>query len=257
MSLILEALRKSEAERRRAQAPDLFAEPSPTKTRPAATSPRWLAWALAAVVALLLTGWLARGLLDASPQPIAGETAPGRSDTNSLQQAAATAALNVGPASMPGDHAVAPEPTAVAVETTPSSASALPIAAAPARVSEPLSAAGEVRAANTGSTPESIERTVAISRPEPPPVAMGAPASAPSIEGTLRLADLSSDERRQLPTLKMSMHLWHAVSAQRFVILDGERMGEGDRIGDAVIEEITRDGVLLAWQGRRLDLPIQ
>ena len=43
--------------------------------------------------------------------------------------------------------------------------------------------------------------------------------------------------------------MWHAESAQRFVILDGERMGEGDRIGDAVIEEITPDGVLLGLAG--------
>ena len=92
-----------------------------------------------------------------------------------------------------------------------------------------------------------------------PPASVPAPAAPPAAtsDAPLRLADLSSEQRRQLPALKMSMHLWHSASAQRFVILDGERMGEGDRIGDAVIEEITRDGVLLAWQGRRLLVPIQ
>jgi general secretion pathway protein B len=84
-----------------------------------------------------------------------------------------------------------------------------------------------------------------------------ASSSAPGDTAPLRLADLSVAERRQLPTLKMSMHLWDAAPAQRFVILDGERVGEGDRIGDAVIDEITRDGVVLAWQGRRFKVPIQ
>ena len=253
MSLILEALRKSEAERRRAQAPDLFAEPSPTKARAMATSPRWLAWALAAIVALLLTGWLARGLLDATPHTVAVDTKPSRTVVEQPSHVASVespslAAAGVAPTS-------APKPTPTAIDPNPP---ALPVPARATLTSdiEQPPTASEVRARTIPSVPEPSERVVATSEPEPASAPVSA-SSTPSSEVTLRLADLSSEERRQLPTLKMSMHLWHAVSAQRFVILDGERMGEGDRIGDAVIDEITRDGVLLAWQGRRLKLPIQ
>ena len=86
------------------------------------------------------------------------------------------------------------------------------------------------------------------------------PAPAPAIvppvhepaDDTTRLSDLGAEERKQLPTLKLSMHMWNDTPAQRFVILDGQRLGEGDRIGDAVVEQITRDGAILAWNGRRL-----
>ncbi len=77
-------------------------------------------------------------------------------------------------------------------------------------------------------------------------------ASAP-----LALSDLSAAERRQLPPLKVSMHLWASTPAERFAIVDGARVGEGDRIGDAVVDSITRDGLVLAWNGRRLRLGIR
>ena len=46
--------------------------------------------------------------------------------------------------------------------------------------------------------------------------------------------------------------MWNDDSARRFVILDGHRLGEGDMLGDVTIESITRDGVIVNWQGSRL-----
>jgi general secretion pathway protein B len=53
------------------------------------------------------------------------------------------------------------------------------------------------------------------------------------------------------------MHMWNDDPTQRFVILDGNRLHEGDRIGEAIVTAITTDGVLLDWNGRRLKLPIR
>ena len=59
MSLILEALRKSEAERRRDNAPDVALELPPAPARAARSTPVWLWPALLGTVALLaLGGWL-------------------------------------------------------------------------------------------------------------------------------------------------------------------------------------------------------
>ena len=53
------------------------------------------------------------------------------------------------------------------------------------------------------------------------------------------------------------MHLWNQDPSRRFVIIDGARLGEGDRIGDAVIDRIAADSVVLDWNGRRLRLPLR
>lgn len=86
-----------------------------------------------------------------------------------------------------------------------------------------------------------------------------APAAAryPGPDVPLRLADLSSEERQQLPALKVSVHMWAPDGAHRFAIIDGTRVHEGDRIGDATVEAIEQDGVLLAWRGQRIRLPIR
>ena len=72
----------------------------------------------------------------------------------------------------------------------------------------------------------------------------------------MRLSDLTATERRALPPLQVSMHMWAPTSARRFAIIDGARVNEGDRLGDAVVDQITRDGVVLAWHGRRVHIPI-
>jgi general secretion pathway protein B len=73
----------------------------------------------------------------------------------------------------------------------------------------------------------------------------------------LELSDLSAEQRRQLPPLKLSMHLWNQDPSRRLVIIDGARLAEGDRLGDAVIDQINTDSVVLDWNGRRLRLPLR
>jgi general secretion pathway protein B len=73
----------------------------------------------------------------------------------------------------------------------------------------------------------------------------------------LLLTELPSEQRKALPPLRMSMHMWNDDASQRFVILDGNRLGEGDRIGDAVVTAITRDGVQLDWNGLAVKIPLR
>lgn len=79
----------------------------------------------------------------------------------------------------------------------------------------------------------------------------GRPAVPPSV------AELPAAERGQLPELKLTMHMWNQQPAQRFVILDGNRYGEGDRVGAAVISRIDPDGVILELNGRAVRLPLR
>ena len=121
--------------------------------------------------------------------------------------------------------------------------------------------------ANPAPTPASASPREPVAAPvpaiapaSPPPPATATASAVVAPGGTaplLSLSDLSADERRQLPPLKMSMHLWSPDPARRFVILDGHRLVEGDRVGAAVVERIADDGVVLAWNGYRLRLPLR
>jgi general secretion pathway protein B len=231
MSLILEALRKSEAERRRGQAPGLHAElPPPQATRTAAL-PAW-AWWLLACTLLLAAAWLLRGLL-----PLATPAVP-TADTGAMTAATTT----------PTDS------TTTQPRFRPPPSAAIP-AKAPASVAPPRTATNTVPPPTT--TSQAVATTPAPAVPAPTSPAPSAPPSTQATGALLQLSDLSAEERKSLPPLKLSMHLWNPDPAQRFVILDGNRVGEGDRIGDAVVAAITTDGVELDWNGRRLQLPIR
>lgn len=70
------------------------------------------------------------------------------------------------------------------------------------------------------------------------------------------LSSLGAAERAQLPPLRLSMHVYAAEPAQRFVILDGQRLGEGASPAPGlVLEQIRRDGLVLSVDGQRLLLP--
>lgn len=212
MSLILEALRKSEAERRRDRAPDLRLElpPVPRRRAPAARPLLWLGAIALAVLALAL--WLAlRGRA-----PVVASTPPATAPA--ARPAAETPPL------------AAPLPQVV---TRPAPASTtIPIAATPAA---PIAAA---RPSPPAPTP------VAPPPPAPAPTPASAPDAIPDIAGT------------GLPPVKLSMHMWDADPARRFVILDGQRMGEGDRFGPLTVVAIDRKGVVIERDGIRARIPL-
>ncbi|MGN6153975.1 MAG: general secretion pathway protein GspB [Lysobacteraceae bacterium] len=249
MSFILDALRKSEAARRRSETPDLFATlpqaPAPTRSRAA-----WPLWAMAGfgAVSSAIALWLllqrpdvpaapadvgARSAIDAVPpdaQTDAGADADRGADSADAMPAAADASVATPPAPSTTTPA-APAPT-VAPATLPAPA---PAFASPARAAIP---------------PTPPAPTVASPAPSPaPPPANGDRATA--------LADLAPDVRRQLPALKLSMQVWNDDPQRRFVILDGQRLREGDTAGEVVVERITRTEVLLSWRGARLRLPAE
>ena len=67
------------------------------------------------------------------------------------------------------------------------------------------------------------------------------------------LASLDAATRAQLPPLKLSMHVFAEAPAQRFVILDGQRLGEGASPATGIVlEEIRREGLVISVNGQRL-----
>lgn len=242
MSLILEALRKSEAERRRGRMPDLHAELPPVPAPRAAARPAW-PWVAGSglLVALALAAWLLLGA---------------RTEATAVPAALATPRTVVPAAHAPALPRIAhlqpaPVPAPVRTTPTPTPSAAAPVASTPAVPLPSPPAAPRPLAVQTTvatATPPPVERAL------PPP----RPASTAASGGTaLMLADLAPEQRKALPPLKLSMHMWNDDASRRFVILDGNRLGEGDRIGDAVVTAITRDGVQLDWNGVALKIPLR
>jgi general secretion pathway protein B len=236
MSLILEALRKSEAERRRGQAPGLFVEQIPVPVARRARTPAWT-WMLVALLlgVLVLLAWreFGRGMPEAdvpaaaeardAAQPVApGITEPTRGDpidVASSDPVVSTPALVPAPAARP------------------------PVMQAPAEAPAASPTPAETTASVPGvvTSPDAASAAVAPS----PPVT--------SDEAVPRLASLPASDRAQLPPLKLSMHVYADDPAQRFVILDGRRLQEGaSPAAGVVIEQIRRDGLVLSVNGQRV-----
>ena len=215
MSLILEALRKSEAERRRGQAPDVTVELSPPPVAGRVNMRRWL-WPVLALVTLfalvpvLAIWWIARDswVPDAAP-------------ADAAEAGAAVVAPEPGaepaPAIVPREPAAMPAPTP-----------ALPM---PAQMQTP---------APVPTVPVTLPADAA---PIP------APAPAPS--------EVENPPSVGMSGVRLSMHLWNEDPARRLVVLNGQRMTEGDRHGAITLVEILRDGVVVERDGlrARVDLP--
>lgn len=286
MSLILEALRKSEAERRRGLPPDLHAELPPPAPVPRGLPWPAVWWGLAGAVALASVAWW--GVRGRAPSPSANETpqraiaAPGAA----AQRAAQPASLQPPPS--PAPPPPTPTPARAASDAVPiaseATAAAPRTAAVETRASMPAAVRGPgasgQRPGATGQGPGELSAPApqaavpAAPAPRPgsgPPVSAATPAPAPANATTpsgaaaappagarvLALAELDPGTRSALPPLKLSMHLWNADRTRRFVILDGQRLGEGDRIGEASVVSIERDGVLLDWHGRGIRVPVR
>lgn len=250
MSLILEALRKSEAERRRGQTPDLLSDAAPVAPATRGTTQNRnvvLAVIGAALVTLLLVVWWLRASVQ--PEPVAAvneqvEAATPAPSTSPTDTVASQSQRSLSPPVANAQGKAPPAPTTPPVAT-------------PAQSPAPVATTEAAPQADTSPSP------VEPIPPPPPQVASSEPkpaASAPAFASPdvpLKLSDLSTEERQQLPALKVSMHMWAPDAANRFAIIDGTRVNEGDRLGDATIEAIQPDSVMLSWRGRHIRLPIR
>ena len=314
MSLILEALRKSEQQRRLGEPPTLASESAWAARRwhggPARTA-RW-PW-IAGALALLLVGggaaWWLRPAADAgapasvatavdpsaaanpgapspttAPSPVAAPAAavpPAMAAPSSVPPTPAPVAAADSPpaepvvAAGPVDPAIAarldaptPAPEGEYPEVpAPADAAAMPQAAmavpppmpAPAEAA-PMAAAPDATApaAVTSPAPPAVAADARAAAPAPAPAEASIvppPATPPAGDVPLVYA-LPLATRQALPPLKLSMHVWNADPARRFVILGDTRAAEGESAGNELtVVEIRRDGLVLDFRGTRFLLP--
>jgi general secretion pathway protein B len=87
--------------------------------------------------------------------------------------------------------------------------------------------------------------------------AAGARSATTGATTAAATGDLPSDEELRLagvsiPELRLSLHVYDDVPANRFVLLNSSRLREGQETPDGIlVERIDPNGVVLAWRGRR------
>jgi len=218
MSFILDALRKSENARLRQEHPAMF------DARPVATRRRFPAWflALGLLLGLNLLALLYVLLRDERSDAVTPDVAvPG------------VAAPIVAPA----PAASAGGAPADAGSASPSASAAVPSAAPPATRPAPA----------VGVTPTATAMTQAVASP-----ATAAPAAPARTRDDLLAAGDA------VPETQVSLHVYDADPAKRFVFLNGQRLREGDVAANGLrVERIDADGVVLDHRGSDFKVPLE
>lgn len=221
MSIILDALRKSDAERQRQSGPglaDAGYRPPPRRRS------LWLPLLVIVLAGNLLLG--AYLLWRDRPPPTTG-TAP--------------AATRVEPPAVP---ATAAAPAATTPVTRPQQIELLredapyqPMADLPAL---------EPEAPGAADTPVTLPIT-------PPPAAVEPPPTSGAIrEGPPTIEQLAARGELALPPLHVDIHVYSEVPAERFVFINQRKYTEGSQLSEGPrVEEITQEGAILSQGGQR------
>jgi general secretion pathway protein B len=246
MSLILDALRKSEAERRRGQSPSLYAD-MPAPTTP--LRPAWIPWLPVAGGILLLVAVAVYFTRDNDAPVTKQELVEDPNKSLVTAPPVADEAVEIVPAPEPASAAnappLSPPPTAHAPAPGKNPASVDALVPSPAN---PVAAAAD---AALNSTPAASVGAP----PLPAPATAPAAASEAPVDEVPPVAVLDPSTRGALPPLKLSMHVYNPDPARRFAIIDGQRVTDGAQLGAAIVLEIRRDGVVMDVSGRRVLLP--
>ncbi len=230
MSFILDALRKSEHDRERRTLPGLVERPV------SGAPPSKLPYVLVGLGILLLVNFVVLGVvLLRAPAP-ALPLAPG-ADARAVAPPPAVVAVRRGVESAPrtrplDSEAADAEPDAYEVRPPPGlRATSDPSLGAERRIVTPSRAAPDRNADR--SSERDNERVAAVN-------------------------DLPEQVAAGLPSFNIDLHVYGDTPAQRFVVLNGQRLREGGQLREGpILDRITPDGAILSFHGHRFLVPRQ
>ena len=234
MSLILDALRKSEHQRQRETGPALAVIPESGRTQ---RLPTWVLvlGALLVLNVLVLAGLL---LLNRPDEP-----------------AAVAATVSSPPAGPAADLTAGARP-----ETTSRSAPLALPSKPPRNEVRPLTTevGDPPRSTSSVNSPATARQTeVSAAAPSPAPVAASATATATANEDARlpRFTDLVVRGELNVPHMHVDIHVFSGDPGERFVFINMRRYNEGQATQEGPrVERITRDGVVMDHQGQRFFL---
>jgi general secretion pathway protein B len=239
MSLILDALKKSEAERQRQSGPTLL------EVRIAAPRRRYPTWVIAVGALLVVNIGLLLAFVLRRP---AATPAPGPQATTSLNSPVAPGAAG----------AAAAVPLAADGALMPANSSAGPGLDAPAIMP------GSADALQTlpGSLPPAPAMGEAPDSPHNPAddePALPAGSGIAGSQGTAAAHDANipnfSEVSGDLPELRLDLHVYAAQARDRYALINMHRVREGDTLPEGPqVLAITREGVVLDYHGQEFTL---
>ena len=211
MSFILDALKKSEAERQRQAGPALL------EMRVVAPRRRWPLWALVVgvllVVNVLALAWFA----------LRSTTTAGRGPMNITTAATPPAAIT----SVAAEAATAAMAPTTGGPHAPGSA-----LTTPAGATDPQPAPVE------GDNPADLE-----------PAVNSVPSTAPLVPEGASLQNYA-ELNGKLPELRLDLHVYAAKPAERYAFINMHKVREGDLTPEGVrVLQITSEGVVLDYRG--------
>ena len=226
MSFILDALRKSETERQKAQVPGIGDAPMVVHQKHV---PRWTVGLIACLSAgLAVLGWF--WLRDAGTGADEDVAASSTQTSTGAAVSSSRATPDTVTSSMP--------PTSPAAGTAPESFQT-----------------GEVRDLSGEALQGTVTTSVVSAGSAPTPPATTTPAPEFLAAPMLTLAQYRATGGA-LPELNLELHVYSPTAAERFVFInsskyvEGQTLAEGPRLG-----AITQDGAVLVHEGRSLLLP--
>jgi general secretion pathway protein B len=99
------------------------------------------------------------------------------------------------------------------------------------------------RAAGNDTSPTVLSMPAS---PAPAPVAVS--KSAPHKPEPISYWELPDAIREEVPVIKFSVLVYANNPKDRFVLINGQRYGEGDTMSGLHLEEIRRDGVVISYR---------
>ena len=274
MSLLLDALKKSEAQRRRGKPPAVDLAATPPSAPSGRAGRRWLMLLVPVLILAAAAPWL-------WPQ-ISSRFADGGAGDGGVGQTAGSAPeASAERLRAPGESPSANRPAATRREPITPRAEPAPVAGAGRARSV---ASGDMRrddrpAARPTDAPFTATQQTqsAIRQPATPGPDAGLdsqsgsgqapPSKSKFVDGTesgsvsepeqsenfIRAWELPAAQRAEFPELKVTVHFYSSSPRDRFVLVNGERYGEGQQIEPGVkLVEIRRRGAMIDFSGYRV-----
>ncbi|HZF79950.1 MAG TPA: general secretion pathway protein GspB [Rubrivivax sp.] len=107
-----------------------------------------------------------------------------------------------------------------------------------------------------------IQPPIAAVTPPPlarvaPPPPTGATAPPPAAPAVVPIAQLNAEQRRDLPAMAIGGSIWSDHPANRFVIVNGQVVREGEAAAAGVtLERIAPKAATLRWRDLRIEVPL-